>query len=201
MAYLFMLEQDDNLDISNYDTYNIKNTDYEGEISNTFDDNPSNKPVSTKVEVISEVVTSDSDNDTDCYDVNALNIPENITSCDDINPNDIDPLLQPTKSLYEGFMEKLYEIRKQNMNTIDSVEKSELENTDCRENTNHTSKFLEKINSDIARNQENLDNIDNVCKDVNTKDTIRDRLLDEKKYLLEQKIQYCVDEIEQQKTI
>lgn len=58
---------------------------------------------------------------------------------------------------------------------------------------------LGSLEEEITRNKETLDNIQNICKDPVTKESIQDHLVDERKYLLDQKAKHYNSVLQQAK--
>lgn len=119
------------------------------------------------------------------------------------------------KTLYEGFVQEISKTRNKDNITESKTDESVSDgstktsslwsptNTESSNETNNTSsstelspdytkdKFtpvtLSYLDAEIRRNSENLKELSNICKDDITKSSLNENLIDERKYLLEQK--------------
>jgi len=225
VAYLLSLEEGESFDIpnNNIDISDDKDINLDINTPDTSTDKSSDQPLGIKAEVESNGMHRKE------LEVESESESEVVTSNDGIYPYDIDPSLLPEKTLYEGFNEKISEIRQQiakenqlpSPNTNESSlfspsasggESSLDQNTNTTSPTTDDSESQRNLNSnltspdyskdkfspntlgsldeEITRNKGTLDNLKDICKDPDTKDSIYEHLLEERKYLLDQKAKH-----------
>ena len=209
IAYLLTLQEGE---FNLYEPFLYHRTNDDEESKVNIKDNPfteGDSKVNNNVEII---VDQDSSKPYIEDDLNSL-----VETNTKFDTSTTDPIIvdknipKPKKTLYQGFLEELSKIqntensRKDESVTDESTKGSLLsptttENSNNTTNTTSTSypspdyskdKFspntLVFLDAEIRRNSINLETLTNVCKDPDTKTSINETLLEERKYLLEQK--------------
>lgn len=153
--------------------------------------NVSNDPLNIKADNVSKLTY---------HDVDSTSQDSTFTEESDLFYSKIDPAIQSTKTLYQGFEDELASIRKQPIRptstlneTSDSikVESPFNWNTTTTVESQHTpfSPFspntLDALALEIKRNEANLAQIDSVASPA-VKDSVKKALLDEKRFFLSQ---------------